>query len=231
MKKAEHRILSFMRRNAIYLVLALCIIAVGVAVTFMLINKQDEFSADNGNDKPVINQPIEPDEPSDGVGDVTEPEGPVVNPDDTPTDTEPVIKPIEFIMPVESISSIGAYSETMVWSSTLGRYSTHMAIDFFADEGTAVVAVYDGTVKSIENTLLKGTTIVIDHGNGLETVYNSLADGDSVSVGQTVSKGDIIGEVSVSNRQESKSGAHLHFEVVENGQTIDPVKYLVIDEK
>jgi murein DD-endopeptidase MepM/ murein hydrolase activator NlpD len=123
------------------------------------------------------------------------------------------------------------YSETMVWSSTLNRFSSHTAIDFFANEGSSVFAVYDGVVKSVETSVLKGTTITIDHGNGLLTVYNSLADGDSVTVGQKVSKGQVIGQVSVTNRQEYKDGAHLHFEVIENGENIDPIKYLDIAEK
>jgi len=134
-------------------------------------------------------------------------------------------------MPVNNPTSIGAYSETMVWCSTMGRFESHMAIDFFAQEGESVLAVYDGVVESVESTLLEGVTVVLDHGNGLKTIYNSLADIDGVSVGQTVKQGQIIGEVSVSNRQEYKDGAHLHFEVKENGQTIDPVKYLSIDEK
>jgi murein DD-endopeptidase MepM/ murein hydrolase activator NlpD len=65
----------------------------------------------------------------------------------------------------------------------------------------------------------------------LVTVYNSLADGESVTVGEQVKKGDVLGQVSSSNRQESKSGAHLHFEVKENGENIDPIKYLDVQEK
>ena len=78
---------------------------------------------------------------------------------------------------------------------------------------------------------MQGTTITIDHGNGLYSIYNSLADGDSVSVGKSVNQGDEIGQVSVSNRQEYKAGAHLHFEVKENGQLVDPAKYLESQEK
>ena len=78
---------------------------------------------------------------------------------------------------------------------------------------------------------MTGTTITIDHGNGLYTVYNSLADGDSVFIGQTVKKGAKIGEVSLTNRQESAAGAHLHFQVVENGEVINPAKYLDLEEK
>ncbi|MBE5733503.1 MAG: M23 family metallopeptidase [Clostridiales bacterium] len=215
MKKSNAKILNFIRRNALYLILALCILAVGLSVTVMLIKQSNELSL---NADTSIEEPLPDDEQGTGA----------TNPD---TDVEPVIKPVTFIMPVNNPTSIGAYSETMVWCSTMGRFESHMAIDFFAQEGESVLAVYDGVVESVESTLLEGVTVVLDHGNGLKTIYNSLADIDGVSVGQTVKQGQIIGEVSVSNRQEYKDGAHLHFEVKENGQTIDPVKYLSIDEK
>lgn len=216
MKKSNAKILRFLRRNALYLILALCILAVGLSVTVMLINQSKELSLQI--DPPVIEEPLPDDEQETGN----------TNPD---SDVEPVVKPVTFIMPVSNPSSIGVYSETMVWCGTMNRYESHKAIDFFAQEGTNVFAVYDGVVESVESTLLEGVTVVVDHGNGLKTVYNSLSDTDAVSVGQTVTQGQIIGEVSVSNRQEYKDGAHLHFEVKENGQIIDPVKYLSIDEK
>ena len=134
-------------------------------------------------------------------------------------------------MPVANASEVGEYSETMVFNQTLSRFESHKAIDFYAEEGASVVAVYDGTVESVTNTLLHGTTIVIDHGDGLKSIYNSLADGDSVVSGQTVKQGDVIGQVSSTNRQEYKDGPHLHFVVEENGQVIDPAKYLTFNEK
>ncbi len=219
MKKSNGRLIMFIRRNAVYLVLALCIVAVGLSITFMLLSDASvDNTLDSGKNPPVVETPIEPDDP-------------VVKPDDPTEPTEPVIKPITFIMPVNDVTAITEYSESMVFNSTLGHYSAHLAVDFFAPEGTEVFAVYDGTVKSVESSLLKGTTVTIDHGNGLYSVYNSLADGGAVTVGQSVKQGDVIGEVSVTNRQEYKNGAHLHFEVTENGTTIDPAKYLEFDEK
>ena len=209
MKKSNGRLYMFFRRNAVYLVLGFCILAVALSITLMLINKQDApISADN--DTPTVEKPIEP----------------------TPNEpNQPVVNTVSFIMPVTSTTDVSEYSDVLVWNGTLGRYSAHQAMDFFAPEGTEVLAVYDGTIKSVETSLLQGTTVTIDHGNGLITKYNSLADGDKVIVGQTVKQGDVIGHVSSSNRQEQASGAHLHFECFEDGVTIDPAKYLELAEK
>ncbi len=212
MKEKRNNVLLFFKRNAVYLVLALCILAVSFSIAFMLINKNDDLKINANNS--TISKPNQ--------------DGTASSPED---ENISVVKPVEFIMPVLNPTSIGDYGETMVYNSTLNRYTAHLAMDFYAPEGSNVYAVYDGTVVSVENTFLQGTTITVDHGNGLYSIYNSLADGDSVSVGSTVKQGDIIGEVSVSNRQEYKAGAHLHFEVKENGTLIDPAKYLQAQEK
>ena len=209
----SNKLISFIKRNAVYIVVALCILAVGLTVTFSLLanqNKSITIEKPIENDSPVINEtPLTP---------------------DTPVDN-PVEEIIEFILPVENYTSIEHYSDTMVFNSTLKRYSSHQATDFIAPEGSKVYCVWAGKVESVENTLLQGVSVTVDHGNGLKTVYNSLADGNAVKVGQTLEQGDVIGHVSVTNRQEYKDGAHLHFEVMENGEYIDPAKYLEISEK
>lgn len=225
--RKNSKVIGFLRRNAVYFILSLCILAIGLSVTLMLINR----------DKSVINDVKVPDVDvevnggtNDGSSDVGNDQTP--NPDQgVDKEEDPVIKVVSFIMPVESSSEYGEYADTMVFNQTLNRFESHKAIDFFAEEGAPVVAVYDGTVESVTNTLLHGTTIIIDHGNGLKSIYNSLADGDGVVAGQTVSQGDVIGEVSSTNRQEYKDGPHLHFAVQENGEIIDPAKYLTFSEK
>lgn len=217
MKEKTNGFLLFLRRNVAYVVLALCILAIGLTVTFVLLSRDNKIDIDS--EIPVI-KPDEPDKP-------IQPD----TPDEPVEPEEPVIETIKFIIPVENLTGMSDYSETPVFSSTLSRYSAHKAIDFYAAEGSKVFAVYGGTVENVTNDVLKGYTIVINHGNGLKTTYNSLADGDKVVKGQKVSKGDVIGAVSVTNRQEYKDGAHIHFEVSENGATIDPAKYMDISEK
>ena len=226
MKRINGKFVTFFRRNALYLVLAFCILAIGLSITLVAVNNnknnvlQNDGPTYEGNtDHPPAGSD---DLPSDSI------EDPTLNPEDNPSD--PVVSVIEFMLPVNT-ADYKDYSETLVWSSTLNRFSTHTAMDFYAEEGAEVFAVYDGVVESVETTLLEGVTVVIDHENGLKTVYNSLADGDMVSVGQSVAKGTVIGSVSITNRQEYKDGAHLHFEVLENGKAINPLTYLTLPEK
>lgn len=210
MSKASGKFLTFMKKNGVYMILALCILAIGASVALAEVNKRNKAKSQAQTD-PGSSQ-VEP----------------IVEPS---IDEDPIPKTVTFIVPVSNATSISDYSDTMVFNSTLRRYSAHKAIDFYAEEGSNVYAVYDGVVESVDSTLLEGITVVIDHGDGLKTVYNSLMESDSVTVGQTVKQGDVIGSVSTSNRTEYSAGAHLHFSVEENGKAIDPVKYLTIDEK
>ena len=217
-------ILSFFRRNALYLIIAFCILAIGLTVTLVAINKGKSTIV---NDNVKVDELIDDTNPVDASGDDTTP----VEKKEDPTPIEPVDETIIFATPVSSFSRTTEYTDKLYYNSTLNRYQSHKAIDFFAEEGTSVLAAYDGTVESVTNGVLEGYTVVIDHGNGLKTIYNSLLDGDNVSVGDFVKKGDVIGEVSSSNRQEYKEGAHLHFEVKKDGAIINPEEYLITDNK
>ena len=228
MKENKKKLSAFLKKNALYVFFALCVLAIGLSTTLMLVG-------DNSNSLEVPDTPIiKPDQPDDSDQTNAPSDDPSDSPTNNPGTTEPdqpTSVPVVFIMPIENSSSITDFSDTMVFNSTLNRYTSHKAVDFFAPEGTEVLATYDGVVDSVESNLLTGITIRIDHGNGLMTVYNSLSDSDLAHEGQVVKRGDVIGYVSNTNRQEYKAGAHLHFEVLESGQNIDPSKYLVFVEK
>lgn len=207
--------LNFLRKNAMYFIMAFCIIAIGLSITLVLL-KGNKTEISEEPKQAVVDEIID-DTPTKPVETIV---------DDKPTEKPVVITEKVYTMPVISSSSISEYSTALVFNTAMKRYSAHMAIDFFAEEGTPVYAVSDGVVESVETTLIYGTTVVIDHGNGIKSIYNSLLDGDKVVVGQKVTSKDIIGEVSVSNRQEAHEGAHLHFSMTENGETVDPAKFI-----
>ncbi|MBE5756622.1 MAG: M23 family metallopeptidase [Clostridiales bacterium] len=209
------KIFSFIKRNSFYFIIGLCALIIGLSITLVSI-----FGFET--EKPLTGEISGVDKP------VDTPDTPVDTPIDTPNQN--VSTKIEFIYPVNGYV-LKDYSDTVVFNSTLNRYSKHTAIDFYAEDGAPVYAVYDGVIESVDYNLLTGVTITVDHGNGLKTVYNSLLNEDLITVGTEVLQGDTIGFVSNTNLQESKDGAHLHFEVIENSQVINPEKYLVLDEK
>jgi septal ring factor EnvC (AmiA/AmiB activator) len=105
-----------------------------------------------------------------------------------------------------------------------GYYDFHLGTDIGAGYGTPVVAYQSGTVLIAGYHWSYGNYVVIDHGNGLSTLY-AHQSALFVSPGQTVSAGQHIGNVGSTG---SSTGAHLHFEVRINGSTTDPAPYLGI---
>lgn len=118
------------------------------------------------------------------------------------------------------------------YNKTLNNYYVHTGVDFSAEQGSEVFAVASGTIESVYTSdVLVGTQITIDHGNGVKSVYEFVTAKEGLKAGDKVEKGDVIATVAEPNGKEYKDGAHLHFEVFENGKNIDPSKYLTLEEK
>jgi murein DD-endopeptidase MepM/ murein hydrolase activator NlpD len=99
----------------------------------------------------------------------------------------------------------------------------HTGTDFAEECGTEVLASGSGTVVSAGwHTGGGGNRIVIDHGDGLMTTYNHLAN-ISVKTGEGTAAGSKIGAVGTTG---ASTGCHLHFEVVIEGQVTDPAGWL-----
>ena len=151
--------------------------------------------------------------------------------DDTPTQ-ETNNTPIVFTSPLDDATVLMGYSGTALqFNSTLKQWEAHKAIDFSATKDANVMAVYDGVVESVKSSYLMGTTITIKHNDKLSTVYAALDTEPTVKEGDQVKKGQIIGKVAGSNQAEAEHGAHLHFEVLENGAKVDPSQYLTLENK
>lgn len=106
---------------------------------------------------------------------------------------------------------------------TGGYGEFHRGRDFAAQCGTDVFAAASGKVTFAGwHPYGGGNRVVIDHGNGLETTYNHLSS-FNVSVGQNVNRGDVI---ALSGTTGASTGCHLHFEVMVNGQVVEPLGWL-----
>ena len=119
---------------------------------------------------------------------------------------------------------------------TQGYKATHRGVDLGKNHLTEPVTAHsDGTVVSCvtgqknnrgaTGTASYGNYVKLDHGDGFETLYAHLAS-VTVKRGQRVRAGDVIGTM---GNTGNSYGAHLHFEVRERGERIDPVPYLTAD--
>lgn len=107
-------------------------------------------------------------------------------------------------------------------SPTAGASSNHKGIDISASTGSSIVAAASGTVSIATYSYSAGNYVVINHGNGLSTVYMHCSQllvsaGDTVKSGQTIAK---VGSTGYS------TGSHLHFAVRKNGSYVNPSSYV-----
>ena len=111
------------------------------------------------------------------------------------------------------------------YSQRRGAWRMHTGVDLAADEGTPVLAASAGRVLLVESISGYGTTVLLDHGAGWQTLYAHLLS-TSVATGQRLNQGEVLGAVGMTG---SASGPHLHFELRRRGSSLlalDPTPHL-----
>ena len=117
--------------------------------------------------------------------------------------------------------------DTLVYSKTLEQWNSHSGIDIAAELGTPVRAAMAGTVAEVRsNDPRLGIVVILDHGDGIQTIYGNLQSDKTVKKGDTIQKGQVIGAVGQTAPFEIEDPPHLHFEVVKDGKNINPEEYL-----
>lgn len=102
-----------------------------------------------------------------------------------------------------------------------GDARLHAGIDFSASYGTAIKSAKAGKVIFAGAMSGYGNVIIVDHGGGLSTLYAHQSS-FAVGVNTNVAQGQTIGYVGASGQV---TGAHLHFEVRNNGTPVNPMSY------
>ncbi len=104
-----------------------------------------------------------------------------------------------------------------------GAYKLHTGIDISAPLGTSFIAAANGIVSKATYNAAYGNMVIIDHGGGVQTLY---AHGDQILVqlGQTVEAGTEVLKVGSTGYS---TGPHAHFEIRINGQTVNPLNFLL----
>ena len=230
-KPILERIGDFMAGKGFYIVLFLCVAAIGISGYYL-------FSSMNGDDGRTVSGPaqvtVSP-TPTVTVPAVRPTVAPPVQPTPTPEPTPeptpaptptPTAAPTAFTWPVRGEVLSGFSLEVLAYDQTMGDWRVHSALDTAADLGTQVRAMARGTVTEVYDDDLMGTTVVIDHGEGLTSIYSNLAATPTVQAGDTVGMGDVIGSVGNTAIAESARSSHLHLEMTQDGAAVDPANYL-----
>ncbi|MFT5396546.1 MAG: murein DD-endopeptidase MepM/ murein hydrolase activator NlpD [Gammaproteobacteria bacterium] len=126
---------------------------------------------------------------------------------------------LQFIKPTE-----GRYSSPFGLKRFFNKQprKPHSGLDIAAPKGTPIAAPADGVVINTGDYFFNGNTVFIDHGQGLITMYCHM-DQISINEGTQVKTGDMIGKVGLTGRV---TGAHLHWSVILNNTTVDPLLFL-----
>lgn len=117
----------------------------------------------------------------------------------------------------ELVNSLFYYG---VGSGKYSHQSRGMSFRGANNEEANVVAALSGTVVEVEEEILKGTVVTIEHQNGVKTIYSGVYDVE-LEVGTSVSQGDVIGVTGLSQIEE-EAGNVVHFEIKQNGVNLNP---------
>ena len=236
---------DFAMGKGFYIVLFLCVATIGISGYYLLktVVNDTRATAPVGGDASVTIPDQSVSRPAIPTPDVkTDPPvtPPAATPAPPPDDPEPVKDTAPepdtqsskqtlskvFTWPVQGTILRDYSVETLSLDPTLGDWRTHGGLDIAAAQGVKVLSISAGTVEQVYTDGLMGTTVVVDHGGGLQSWYCNLAEEVLVEVGDSVDIGSELGAVGASALAEVGVDSHVHLETTLNGQPVDPRDYL-----
>ena len=233
-KRAAGHVSDFIAGRGFYIVLFLCIAAIGVSGYILFfsgsspakyVTEEEAFASEQ---IPELEADMEQGPDSEVSKETSvDIELPVNVPSSvTKAESKSVVSKPVFVWPLKGEILMNFARSELLYSKTLADWRAHMGVDIAAGMGAEVMSISSGVVESVEDDDLMGTTVVINHGDKLYSVYSNLAELPTVKAGDKVSSGDIIGAIGETALLEIGEVPHLHFEMVLNGEQINPDDYL-----
>lgn len=239
---------GFFAGKGFYIVLFLCAAVIGVSAWTLASGKSTVLKTDENDtmlEEPYNEEAAVPATQAPAIGDselwevpedaqevLAEPEAPetvsegLSQPQAVPETEQASVAPEAFIWPVVGAVEMPYSVEALLYDVTMADWRTHDGIDVAGELGQKVMAAASGKVTEVYDDDLYGTTVVIDHGGGLVSVYANLAEVPTVEVGDAVLGGETIGAIGTTALCEAGQTTHLHFAMRLNGESVDPGDYL-----
>ena len=229
---------EFLRQQGFYIVLALCLLIVGVALALTALpREQTEIAQPTPQQQAYVPSNASQDETlsAKATPKPTETPAPTATPTAAPAPT-PTAKPantgvkpaVKGQPPVEGEVIWGYAMKELLYSVTLDQWTTHAGIDIASPVGTEVKAVLSGTVRSIYEDDALGMVVTVDHTNERTSLYANLDMDVSVTEGKKINAGEVIGKVGDTAISECGQLPHLHFGFFVEGEPVDPMEHITI---
>ena len=228
--KIKEFFIKFRNKDTSFLIIALCIMLLATAVVWRYSARPDKGQGDLAEETPdgdimVHEAPYE--EYVQGIIDDFQ------NAEDDDEDDDDGVKTQE--TDLKSMSAplsgevIREYTiDDLVYYEAIGEWRVHKGIDIKPKDTLLIESALAGKVEAVNNSEITATEIIIDHGNNVKTLYSNLVSAN-VKVGDTVEQGQVIGNLGRTVSIEATDSAHLHFEVIVDGQQVNPLDYITIE--
>ena len=217
--------------SAFYIIIALCLVLVGVAAWFALTRMNAETADQNIAPQNKTESNIQEYNNNNSSYIDNEPETPSITTDPTNqevtdqeyTPADKTQKKKNYTLPVNGEILKDFNLKTLQYSATYNDMRIHAAVDIACNNGTFVTACTDGKTQAIEETADYGKCVTIDHGDGLVIKYCGLKN-IGVKKDDPIKMGDRIGAVDTVPC-ECSDQSHIHLEAYENGKAVSILKF------
>lgn len=230
-RKEPNGLSKFIREKGYYMLLTVCVLAIGVSGYFFISGaiRQNQAAQE------TLSVPVKAQDPEDVKKPATSTttgktqKTPETTQEETPApaQTAPTqATPEAAVMPV-SVAVIGEYAmDRLTYNATTQDWRVHNGVDLAASAGENVLAANSGTVTAVYEDEAYGVTVVVQHDDGYTSHYANLAENPVVAAGQFVTAGQVLGTVGATALLEVGAEPHVHFAVFLDGAPVDPIEFL-----
>ena len=142
-----------------------------------------------------------------------------------PVDEEPDKQPLKYNMPLSGELQRAYSGEELAWDETMQDWRNHRGVDIASKAGDEVDTAAPGVVVESKKDEMYGHVVVVDHQDGVTTVYKNL-ESVVVETGDILDEGQMIGKVGNSSAFEMAQTPHLHFEVLKDDAYVNPLEFI-----